>query len=376
MVDNEIPLSQMDTPAHQQLQGINQSRRFRHHKHRQGDGSSGDELDNVELGNTNALAMSTETLNDEEVVVVGTTEVVAAVAAIAATNKARERHNLSDSYNNLFNGDLDASLSNNNNTTPEISPLTDVPSLSVSGSNLLAAAMMCTPITENLPKSISQTENMYSNIPNVATTSGNVANSEHDPMNLHVYSNLINDRPHASPNQIRSSINTAITNKAISKSTSFPAPFSNSSTQAGLVSSISSNPLDLPSTLLCDDLDLDDPVSASFVAQQKNDKRKYRTSLAFNSSNVPDVLQAPNKSTALVSNSSCSASATDNVKLQMSSANDLSSNRLRILHDTTMIDTALDLDSLDDAALANTSQACLVKTTSSPTSPPSIGFKV
>ncbi|XP_065362564.1 palmitoyltransferase app [Calliphora vicina] len=374
LVDNEIPLSQMDTPTHQQLQGINQSRRFRHHKHRLGDGSSGDELDDVELGNTNTLALSTETLDDEEVVVVGTTEVVAAVAAIAATNKARERHNLSDSYNNLFNGDLDTSPSNN--TTPANSPLTDMPSLSVSGSNLLAAAIMGTPITDNLPKSISQTENMYSNIPNVAATSGNVANKEQDTSNLHVYSNLIDERPHPHTHSTSSTINTPTTTNSNS-STSFAAPSSKSSAaHAGIVSSISSNPLDLPSTLLCDDLDLDDPVTASFVAQPKNDKRKYSTSLAF-SSNVPDVLQTPNKSAALASNNACNnASTTDNVKLQMSSASDLSSNRLRILHDTTMIDTALDLDSLDDAALANTSQACLVKSPSSPTSPPNIGFKV
>ncbi|KAI8123022.1 Palmitoyltransferase app [Lucilia cuprina] len=349
LVDNEIPLSQMDTPAHQQFQGINQSRRFRHHKHRLGDGSSGDELDDAELGNTNNLALSTETLDDEEVVVVGTTEVVAAVAAIAATNKARERHNLSDSYNNLFNGDLDTSQSNN--TTPANSPLAEMPSLSASGSNLLAAAMMGTPLTENLPKSISQTENMYSNIPNVAATSGNVANNkeqqQQDTSNLHVYSNLIDERPNPHTHSTSTTVNTPTTTTS---NNSFSASKSKSSSaHAGLVSSISSNPLDLPSTLLCDDLDLDDPVSASFVAQPKNDK---------------------------TSNSTCNTSTTDNVKLQMSSANDLSSNRLRILHDTTMIDTALDLDSLDDAALANTSQACLVKTPSSPSSPANIGFKV
>ncbi|XP_037818734.1 palmitoyltransferase app isoform X1 [Lucilia sericata] len=376
LVDNEIPLSQMDTPAHQQFQGINQSRRFRHHKHRLGDGSSGDELDDVELGNTNNLALSTETLDDEEVVVVGTTEVVAAVAAIAATNKARERHNLSDSYNNLFNGDLDTSQSNN--TTPATSPLAEMPSLSASGSNLLAAAMMGTPLTENLPKSISQTENMYSNIPNVAATSGNVANNkeqQQDTSNLHVYSNLIDERSNPHTHSTSTTVNTPTTTTSNNSTTFATSRSKSSSAHAGLVSSISSNPLDLPSTLLCDDLDLDDPVSASFVAQPKNDKSKFSTRLAFNSI-VPDVLQTPNKSTALASNSTCSASTTDNVKLQMSSTNDLSSNRLRILHDTTMIDTALDLDSLDDAALANTSQACLVKTPSSPSSPANIGFKV
>lgn len=370
----------MDTPAHQQLQSLNQSRRFRHHKHRRGDGgSSGDELDDVELGNTNTLALSTETLNDEEVVVVGNTEVVAAVAAIAATNKARERHNLSDSYNNLFNGELDTTQSNT--TTPATSPLAEMPALSASGSNLLAAAIMGTPLKDSLPKSISQTENMYSNIPNVAATSGNVAIKEQqDSTNLHVYSNLIDERPQPLTHSTSCNINPTTTTSTTSASTpssnnntiTFAAtPSSKSLAHTSHVTTLSSNPLDLPSTLLCDDLDLDDPVTASFVAQPKNDTRKFSTRSGFNS-NVPDVLQTPHKSAAL----NCNTSTTDNAKLKMSSAHDLSSNRLRMLHDTTMIDTALDLDSLDDAALANTTQACLVKTPTTPASPPNMGFKV
>ncbi|TMW51118.1 hypothetical protein DOY81_003791 [Sarcophaga bullata] len=369
LVDNEIPLSQMDTPVHQQQShSLNQStRRFRHHKHRAGDGSSGDELDDAELGNANALALSTEMLDDEEVVVVGTTEVVAAVAAIAATNKARERHNLSDSYNNLFNGDLDTTTPSSCNTTATSPHLAEMPPLTASGSNLLAAAIMGTPLAENVPKSIPQTENMYSNIPNVAATGGNVANKEQDSTNLHVYSNLIDEKR---PTQINTNSSNTTTATATTTTTTTTSTTSNrkSTAPAGLALNITNNPLDLPSTLLCDDLDLDDPVSASFVAQPKSGKRKFSNRLAF-TNNVPDVLQTP-----------ISASATDTVKLQMSSASDLSSNRLRILHDTTMIDTALDLDSLDDAALANTSANCLVKTSSSSkTTPPtsnSIGFKV
>ena len=364
----------MDTPAHQQqLHSLNQStRRFRHHKHRAGDGSSGDELDDVELGNANALALSTETLDDEEVVVVGTTEVVAAVAAIAATNKARERHNLSDSYNNLFNGDLDTATPSSCNTTATSPHLAEMPPLTASGSNLLAAAIMGTPLAENFPKSISQTENMYSNIPNVAATAGNVADKEQDSTNLHVYSNLIDEKRPTQTNLNSSNTTTAATTTTATTTTTMSNR--KSSALAGLALNITNNPLDLPSTLLCDDLDLDDPVSASFVAQPKSGKRKCSNRLAF-ANNVPDVLQTPINSITCTS-----ASATDTIKLQMSSASDLSSNRLRILHDTTMIDTALDLDSLDDAALANTSANCLVKTSSSsntttPTSN-SIGFKV
>lgn len=352
LVDNEIPLSQMDVPtaAHQHTQ----SRRFRHHKQKnqQSVDSSGDELDDIELGNANGLSLgSTETLDDEEVVVVGNTEIVAAVAAIAATNKARERHNLSDSYNNLFNGDYDASLSNA--TTPATSPLSEMPLTGGSGSNLLAAAMMGTStsrLADNLPKSVSQSENMYSNIPNNAVeTAGTCTGQQQQDVNLHVYSNLIDERNHHLP----------ATNA--SRTSNGTLPPARSAQQMH-------NPLDLPSTLLCDDLDLDDPMSASFVTKSHNAGDKQRKFFTSNP-NIPDVL--PKKQKSLVS----SSSATDNVKLQMSSK-ELSSSRLRILHDTTMIESALDLDSLDDASLANTSQACLVKTRKSSPSPPPLGFKV
>lgn len=365
LVDNEIPLSQMDGPSHHHSQThLQQSRRFRHHKQRNHLDSSGDELDDLELGTANGLTLSSENLDDDDVVVVGNTEVVAAVAAIAATNKARERHNLSDSYNNLFNGDFDATLSNG--TTPVTSPLSEIPMPLTSagnGANLLAAAMMGGGIVggasatanNTLPKSISQSENMYSNIPNVAATSGNNAHKEsgnhQDNSNMqHVYSNLIDERSHHTATTNNNNNNLVNTNSNISQSVSH-----------------THNPLDLSSTLLCDDLDLDDPVSI-LVQHQKGsaaDKHKY------NFTSVPDVLTTAPKT--LVS----SSSATDNVKLQKMSSGELSSSRLRILHDTTMIDTALDLDSLDDASLANTSQSCLVKTQpNSSSSPPPIGFKV
>ncbi|XP_073840061.1 palmitoyltransferase app-like isoform X1 [Musca autumnalis] len=362
LVDNEIPLSQMDVPAHHHSQShLQQSRRFRHHKQRNHLDSSGDELDDIELGNANGLALSsTENLDDDEVVVVGTTEVVAAVSAIAATNKARERHNLSDSYNNLFNGDFEATLSNE--ATPATSPLSEMPNLSTAGSgaNLLAAAIMgvsnvhTTPANGTLPKSISQSENMYSNIPPVVA---NVKEeSTQDNSNIHVYSNLIDEHQHQH------------NNNKINVTSAMPT--------TSVVHTAAHNPLDLSSTLLCDDLDLDDPVSIMVQHSSKNmgDKRTFNFS-----NNKPDVLSSITTVTTPKS-LIVSSSATDNVKLQKMSANELSSSRLRILHDTTMIDTALDLDSLDDASLANTSQSCLVKTqTNTPSTPPTaatIGFKV
>ncbi|XP_075164031.1 palmitoyltransferase app isoform X1 [Haematobia irritans] len=350
LVDNEIPLSQMDVPAshHYSQTQLQHSRRFRHHKQRNHLDSSGDELDDIELANTNGLTLSTEHLDDNEVVVVGNTEVVAAVAAIAATNKARERrHNLSDSYNNLFSGDFDASLSTT--ATPVTSPHSEMPlTTRGSGANLLAAAIMGSGNAENnttMAKSISQAENMYSNIPNVTTSTNSPDHQEttqmQDNSNVHVYSNLMDER-----NQQQ------ITTQ-------------NNNTSSKVVAHHGThNPMDLSSTLLSDDLDLDDPVSILVPQAKANDKRQ------FNFTNVPDVLTTAPKSLV------ASSSATDNVKLQKMSSSALSSSRLRILHDTTMIDTALDLDSLDDASLANTSQSCLVKTQRNSPSPPTMGFKV
>ncbi|XP_017464113.1 PREDICTED: uncharacterized protein LOC108357548 [Rhagoletis zephyria] len=85
----------------------------------------------------------------------------------------------------------------------------------------------------------------------------------------------------------------------------------------------------ISSALLNDDLDLDDPVSASFVAHESVDS-------SFTASN--GIGGGGGGSTTL---------------------NGL--NRLRILNNTTMINTALDLDSLDGSSLGNNSQSCLVK---------------
>ncbi|KAH8416946.1 hypothetical protein KR009_006082 [Drosophila setifemur] len=126
---------------------------------------------------------------------------------------------------------------------------------------------------------------MYSNVPPVA---GSAAPADH--ANLHVYSNIIDERQQQ---------------------------------QKSLKDREQANNV-LSSTLLCDDLDLDDPVSASFVATHAQRKSH--------------------------------GDGAEQVK---------SAERLRMLHDTTMIDTALDLDSLDGSSMGNNSQSCLVKTSSS-----------
>ncbi|KRF84264.1 palmitoyltransferase app isoform X2 [Drosophila virilis] len=280
LVDNEIPLAQMDMPAYTQPTAT-QTRQFRHHKQRQlSNGASA--VADLAYENQLAAAGSEDELDNADVVVVGGTEVVAAVAAIAASSKAREmrNRNRSGSYSNLFDVDFDAALVN--------SPLGDNHKASA-GAALLAAAMSGD--QHALAKSVSQTENMYSNVPQVAV-------SPSTDTALHVYSNIIDEQAQQQRQQQQQQQQHS------------------EQLQATAV---------LSSTLLSDDLDLDDPVSASFVGGGGHGHGQRMSS-------GDGVEQAK------------------------------SADRLRMLHDTTMIDTALDLDSLDGSSMGNSSQSCLVKT--------------
>ncbi|KAH8296888.1 hypothetical protein KR054_012592 [Drosophila jambulina] len=258
----------MDMPAYTH-QTATQARQYRHRHHKQRQISNGG---TVSYENQLVTASSEDELDDPDVVVVGSPEVVAAVAAIAS-NKARDLRNRSGSYSNLFDADFEAALVNctlaDNHVRggePSGATVSGKPS---AGAALLAAAM-----------SGKATENMYSNVPPV------VASSAPQDATLHVYSNIIDERKQQQQQQQRDQANNV-----------------------------------LSSTLLSDDLDLDDPVSAaSFVASHSQRK-----------------------------------SAGDGAE-QVKSAE-----RLRMLHDTTMIDTALDLDSLDGSSMGNSSQSCLVK---------------
>uniref|UniRef100_A0A6P4FAU0 Palmitoyltransferase n=1 Tax=Drosophila rhopaloa TaxID=1041015 RepID=A0A6P4FAU0_DRORH len=256
LVDNEIPLAQMDIPAYTH-QTATQSRQYRHRHHKQRQISNGGTI-----SYENHLASSEDELDDPDVLVVGSPEVVAAVAAIAS-NKAREMRNRSGSYSNLFDADFETALVNSSLADNHVRAEGAATS---SGKPSAGAALLAAAIT-------GKTENMYSNVPQVAPSAPPDAN-------LHVYSNIIDERKQQQQRE----------------------------QQANNV---------LSSTLLCDDLDLDDPVSASCHAQRKS---------------VGD--------------------GAEQVK---------SAERLRMLHDTTMIDTALDLDSLDGSSMGNNSQSCLVK---------------
>ncbi|EDW40262.1 GL25008 [Drosophila persimilis] len=270
----------MDIPAYTQ-QTATQARQFRHRHHKQRQLSNGA---SVSYENQLATASSEDELDDAEVVVVGSPEVVAAVAAIA-TNKARGLRNRSGSYSNLFDADFEAALVNSalaeGQAGAEAAGGTATGSTDVfkpsAGAALLAVAMGG---DHALASSASKTENMYSNVPHVASAS----NAAPPDAALHVYSNIIDERAQQHQRE---------------------------QLQATTV---------LSSTLLSDDLDLDDPVSASFVAAHSQRK------------SIGDGAEQAK-----------------------------SADRLRMLHDTTMIDTALDLDSLDGSSMGNNSQSCLVK---------------
>ncbi|KPU77654.1 uncharacterized protein Dana_GF24992, isoform D [Drosophila ananassae] len=254
LVDNEIPLAQMDIPAYTQ-QTATQARQYRHHRHHK-------QRQEQSYENQLVTASSEDELDDPDVVVVGSPEVVAAVAAIASS-KAREMRNRSGSYSNLFDADFEAALVNSSAPVAgEGAATSNGNGKPSAGAALLAAAIS------------GKTESMYINVPAPPADA-----------NLHVYSNVIDERQQQQ-NQQRDPANNV-----------------------------------LSSTLLCDDLDLDDPVSASFVASTHAQRKSH-------------------------------GDGAEQVK---------SAERLRMLHDTTMIDTALDLDSLDGSSMGNNSQSCLVK---------------
>lgn len=304
LVDNEIPLAQMDMPAYTQ-QTATQVRQFRHHKQRASNGGSAAAVD-LAYENQLAAAGSEDELDNADVVVVGGNEVVAAVAAIAASSKAREmrnRNNRSGSYSNLFDVDFDASLVTSA-APPPTSLLVGGEShkSSSAGAALLAAAINGDQPRATLPKSVSQTENMYSNVPQVTLVSPSVPDAA-----LHVYSNIIDERAQQQQQSQQ---------------------LLQQQRQRQQAEQMQVNAV-LSSTLLSDDLDLDDPVSASF--HQHHSHRK----------SVGDGAEQAK-----------------------------SADRLRMLHDTTMIDTALDLDSLDGSSMGNSSQSCLVKVPAKVAAPP------
>lgn len=222
------------------------------------------------------------------------------------------RNNLSGSYSNLFRDMLDDDDSKLNSTEQKV-----------------------------------QQNDLYENIPTATASSAHPQsasdNSEKSDPTMHVYSNIVETTTVASTENLNKSIAT----------------------------NADANLLDGSSTMISNlDLDLDDPALAvatfgmakskdtskivneisvkAVKADRSNAKRMSKSSSMEMKNVIPQVAiadQSANGSNPAISNASNSF---------------CSPSRMRLLHDTTMIDTALDLDSLDDGS--NNSQVCLVKT--------------
>lgn len=224
------------------------------------------------------------------------------IDSILDKNTKKNKHNLSGSYNNLFRDNVDNSTN-----------------VDINNSDLINSGVCHTQLTSensistyNIMKSASGSENVYSNILPSSTQNlskegsvGSLAvDIETDP-NLHLYSNINHERDSYKMGEI-------LSQPALQAATS---SMKNNIQSAYLESSDM-----MSSTLYNDDLDLDDPVQA-FVNKASDSKLKKNT---------------------------------------LDEVEGSEAHRLRILHQSTMINTALDLDSIEDTSLEPSSQAAIV----------------
>lgn len=257
------------------------------------------------------------------------------------------KNNLSGSYNNLFR---------------ENSNLSNLSSILNKNAINDDSRMQICYIDEQQPK---MTENVYSNIPN--TSIPNNSTPEH-----HVYSNIDEEK--------------IITKKTKIKPKNLPSFPPDGNT--------------IP-TFMSNDLDLDDPLQCSFIKDGDNlppspplppiipNSDTIPKQSIYNTSECPKIILPSISSSSSTTNTQITsielksvlnvfnanqgesdkqtpnASSNSLMSLQSSSpvnnpSSTLSSSRLRLLQDTTMIDTALDLDSLDGSSIGNNSQSCLV----------------
>lgn len=311
--------------------------------------------------------------------------------------------NLSGSYNNLFResvsgGKLTAADSDKMQNADEI----------INASDLMMVS------------SVSGHENVYSNIPSGSGTIGNGAigspkrtslnnaggritdNGKSNDPNLHVYSNIGNGSHTSNGNLVGQR------HSASSGSNFHHLPNSNSVNNN--FSPVVDDQSLLNSSFITNDLDLDDPVMTSAFASKTTASsggslidsgpsamvttpsshlplpplKSSQPITAIEMKNViktldPSVIiQAAgggtNGNNGTIANGS-NHSSNSNTNINSNSINNntnsssngtssgfiTSSNRLRLLQESTMIDTALDLDSLD-GSIGNNSQSCLVKT--------------
>lgn len=257
-------------------------------------------------------------------------------------------NNMSGSYSNLFRDKLDDDQQTGD-------------SRNLNSTKLAPQLLPQTKVTNDF------IENVYCNItPQLLPPADGQSTSEQSDPSLHVYSNVENNG-NCDIAVVAIVVPTPTTTSQTTTTTSTPTTTkSNKNGTAKNSNSVSHR----SSTLLSDDLDLDDPVMAvgSFGAKNRAKNISAPSSMATGktivsmemkhvtlstpaaiSSTNGDRLNAPKSSIAANANNTSNAF--------------ISPSRMRLLHDTTMIDTALDLDSLDESSLGNNSQACLVNKT-------------
>lgn len=261
------------------------------------------------------------------------------------------RNNLSGSYSNLFREKLDDD-DDNPHAAKDLQMLSH---LSVD------TAVASTALTlGGSGDGMLHGENVYSNIPHTSGAQMAVSmvdsgiGDKSDP-NLHVYSNV---EPPQMLNSVSSSKLNDISFGDVSAIGVLP-----------MAEDSFASPIGSSSTMLADDLDLDDPVSvAGTFGQMPKKTHTGRSNVTTNTTKLAKSISIEMKNVipqvvVLDAAGDAGGVAQQSGGASVSSANAFCSpSRMRLLHDTTMIDTALDLDSLDGSSLGNNSQACLVKT--------------
>lgn len=323
--------------------------------------------DNLQNGNSNSLAH----LVDNEIPLstvespVGNPGENAGITPTSVDDDTMEKitkrsNNLSGSYNNLFRDNLDEY--NEQSGDADMKQISDT--LRTLDTSAQSAETPEEGTLRRMNKSASECENVYSNIPNTGLSiAANHEGSKTDP-NLHVYSNLIEEQDQQNSFRSKPSLESSNIMDTVSKRKSSDKDVENVG---------SKSTTNMPSTLLCDDLDLDDPVSAFVVNNRKkfdtdNKSKSISTGVKDSSIIVSPISAAPDSKSELIPmhlNAPITITPTATISTSITTSTRESSNnfitpsRLRLLQDTTMIDTALDLDSLDGSSIGNNSQACL-----------------
>lgn len=266
------------------------------------------------------------------------------------------RNNLSGSYSNLFHEKLDDDY---DDSSAVLTKRKDM--LMMTADHHDDEIRSANEITAGVHR-----ENVYSNIPHQQQHSGGVQQQQrlqsammdsgigiHSDPSLHVYSNIETLPP-----------------PLLGPPPPLPPPSSSSSPPQKLhdlsfggVSNISLPDDIKDAPLVVDALDLDDPVSVAgtFGHTPKKNRNTAMKQQHDIGSAKPVSMEMKNVIPHVVMMTGAGGGGTDEVAPANNSAF-CSPSRMRLLHDTTMIDTALDLDSLDGSSLGNNSQACLVKT--------------